>query len=172
MKNEELINVFYEGNSIEITKESSFMDLKQKILFKDKKLVRYFSFEGKKIEDNLRVYNYPNFTIATDQGEFKEFTKGKFRCKKCRKYVKISKMTCKHSSKYRFFYNFKLNEPLTKKIAGGYKEENDVYESDRDNEEVIDEDAIEREVDAQINKIFERHKRNIFQRINDLLFKE
>ena len=164
----ELINVFYEDKSIEIPKESSFMDLKQKILFKDKKLVRYFSFEGKKIEDNLRVYNYPNFTIAIDQGEFKEFTKGKFRCKKCRKYVKISKMTCKHSSKCRFFYNFKLNEPLTKKIAGGYKEENDVYES----EEVIDEDAIEREVDAQINKIFERYKKNMLQRVNDLLFKE
>ena len=77
-------------------------------------------------------------------------------------------MGCKYSNKCRFFYNFKLNEPLTKKIAGGYKEENDVYESD----EVIDEDAIEREVDAQINKIFERHKRNMLQRINDLLFKE
>lgn len=89
----ELINVFYEDKSIEIPKESSFMDLKQKILFKDKKLVRYFSFEGKKIEDNLRVCDYPNFTITIDQNDYKEFTKGKFRCKKCRKYVKMSKMT-------------------------------------------------------------------------------
>ena len=123
MENEELINVFYDDNSIKIPKESSFMDLKQKILFRDKKLIRYFSFEGKKIEDNLRVSNYPNFSITIDKSVFKEFTKGKFRCKKCRKYIKLSKMTCKHSSKCRFFYNFKLKQPLTKQISGGYKEE-------------------------------------------------
>ena len=67
------------------------MDLKQKILFKDKKLIRYFSFEGKKIEDNLRVSNYPNFSITIDKTVFKEFTKGKFRCKKCRKYINFPK---------------------------------------------------------------------------------
>ena len=167
----ELINVFYEDKSIEIPKESSFMDLKQKILFKDKKLVRYFSFEGKKIEDNLRVCDYPNFTITIDQNDYKEFTKGKFRCKKCRKYVKMSKMTCKHSSKCRFFYNFKLKQPLTKKISSGYKEENDINESEQNYEEVIDEDEIEKEVNSQINRIFERHRRNMLQRINDLLFK-
>ena len=48
MKNEELINVFYDDNSIKIPKESFFIDLKQKILFRDKKLIRYFYFEGKK----------------------------------------------------------------------------------------------------------------------------
>ena len=99
--------------------------------------MRYFSFEGKKIEDNLRVCDYPNFTITIDQNDYKEFTKGKFWCKKCRKYVKMSKMTCKHSSKCRFFYNFKLKQPLTKKISSGYKEENDINESEQNYEEVM-----------------------------------
>ena len=168
MKNEELINVFYDNNSIKIPKESSFMDLKQKILFRDKKLIRYFSFEGKKIEDNLRVSNYPNFSITIDKSVFKEFTKGKFRCKKCRKYIKLSKMTCKHSSKCRFFYNFKLKQPLTKQISGGYKEEND----EQNDEEVINEDEIEKEVNSLFDRIFERHRKNMLQRINDLLSKE
>ena len=47
-----------------------------------------------------------------------------------------------------------------------------MYESDRDCEEEIDEDEVEREVDTKINKLFERRKRNMLQRINDLLFKE
>ena len=75
MENEELINVFYDDNSIKIPKESSFMDLKQKILFRDKKLIRYFSFEGKKIEDNLRVSNYPNFSITIDKSVLKNSQK-------------------------------------------------------------------------------------------------
>ena len=80
-------------------------------------------------------------------------------------------MTCKHSSKCRFFYNFKLKQPLTKQISSGYKEGNDIYESEQNYEEVIDEDEIEKEVNAQINRIFERHRKNMLQRINDLLFK-
>ena len=168
MKNEDLISVFYGDNSIKIPKESSFMDLKQKILFRDKKLIRYFSFEGKKIEDNLRVSNYPNFSITIDKSVFKEFTKGKFRCKKCRKYIKLSKMTCKHSSKCRFFYNFKLKQPLTKQISGGYKEEN----NEQNYEEIINEDEIEKEVNAHVDRIFERHRKKMLQRINDLLSKE
>ena len=77
----------------------------------------------------------------------------------------------KHSSKCRFFYNFKLKQPLTKKISSGYKEENDINESEQNYEEVIDEDEIEKEVNSQINRIFERPRRNMLQRINDLLFK-
>ena len=59
------------------------------------------------------------------------------------KYIKISKKSCNHSSKYRIFYNFKLKQPLTNKISSGYK--NDVYESEKNNGEVINEDEIEKE---------------------------
>ena len=60
---------------------------------------------------------------------------------------------------------------MTKKISSGYKEENDINESEQNYEEVIDEDEIEKEVNSQINRIFERHRRNMLQRTNDLLFK-
>ena len=70
-------------------------------------------------------------------------------------------MACKHSSKCRTFYNFKLKQLLTKQISSGYKEGNDIYKSEQNYEEVIDEDEIEKEVNAQINRIFESHRRNM-----------
>ena len=88
-----------------------------------------------------------------DQSEYEEFTKGKFRCKRCRKYLKVSKMICNHFSKCRIFFNFNLKKPLTNDILGGYKEENDESE-----EEEIDPEEINREVNAQINEIFENIK--------------
>ena len=48
--------------------------------------------------------------------------KGKYRCKKCRKYVKISKMICNNPSKYRIFYNYQKKEPMTEQLITGYKE--------------------------------------------------
>ena len=131
------------------------------------------------------VSDYPKFTIVMDQGEYQEFAKGKFRCKKCRNYVKLSKMICIHSSKCRIFYNFKLKEPMTNKLDGGYFEfENENYEGENNEIEdeiyeeknsVIDEnefneEQITNEVNSQINKIFERNKRYMLQKINDLLY--
>ena len=107
MENEEIINVFYGKSSIKIPKNSNFFELKQKFFYRDLKLVKFFSFNGKKIAENLRVYNYPEFLISMDKGNYIEFTKGKYRCKKCRKYVKTSKMICNHASKCRIFYNLK-----------------------------------------------------------------
>ena len=48
MENEEIINVFYGERSIKIPKNSNFFELKQKIFYRDLKLVKYFSFKGKK----------------------------------------------------------------------------------------------------------------------------
>ena len=54
---------------------------------------------------------------------------------------------------------------MTKEILGGYKEENEGSE-----EEEINEADIDREVKAQINDIFEKHKRIMRKKINDLLY--
>ena len=133
-----MINVFYGEKTIKISKDSNFRELKKKIFFGDKKLIKYFSYAGKKIEEWMFVSDYPKFTIVMDQGEYQEFAKGKFRCKKCRNYVKLSKMICIHSSKCRIFYNFKLKEPMTNKLDGGYFEfEKENYE--RENNEIEDE---------------------------------
>ena len=160
-----MIKVLYGEKTITIPKDSNFLDLKRKIFFEDKKLIKFFYLGGKKIDENLRVFNYPEFSISMEQGEFKEFTKGKFRCQRCRKYLKVSKMICNHSSKCRIFYNFKLKLPMTKEILGGYKEENDGSE-----EEEINEAEIDREFKTRINDIFEKHKRTISKKINDLLY--
>jgi len=166
MENEEIINVFYGELSIKIPKNSNFFELKQKIFYRDLKLVKFFSFNGKKIAENLRVYNYPEFLIAMDKGKYIEFTKGKYRCKKCRKYVKISKMICNHLSKCRIFHNFKKKEPMTEQITAGYKEEVE----EEENEEEIDEEEIDKEVNDKINSIFEKHKKYMLKRINEILY--
>ena len=45
---EEIINVIFEEKSIKITKNSNFMELKQKIFYRDNELIKYFLFEEKK----------------------------------------------------------------------------------------------------------------------------
>ena len=145
-------------------KDSNFIQLKKEIFYRDKKLIKFFSFKGEKICENLRIYNYPEFMITMDQVEYQEFAKGKFRCKKCRKYVKLSKLIFRHSSKCRIFYNFKLKQSLTQQIHGGYEEEKEEGEED------FDEEQIYKEVDAKFNEITERRRRNMLKRINDLLF--
>ena len=123
MKNEGIINIIYGQKKISMPKDSNFIQLKKEIFYRDKKLIKFFSFKGEKICENLRIYNYPEFMITMDQVEYQEFAKGKFRCKKCRKYVKLSKLICRHSSKCRIFYNFKLKQSLTQQIHGTYEEE-------------------------------------------------
>ena len=160
-----MIKVFYGEKTITIPKDSNFPDLKQKIFFKDKKLIKFFSYGGKKLDENLRVFNFPDFLISMDQSEYEQFSKGKFRCKRCRKYVKVSKMICNHFIKCRIFFNFKLKKPLTNDMFGGYKDGNDASE-----EEEIDSKEINREVEAKINQVFEKHKRLMRKKINDLLY--
>ena len=116
-----MIKAFYGEKIIRIPKDSNFLDLKQKIFFKDKKLIKCFSFGGEKLDENMRVYIFPEFMISMDQSEYEEFSKGKFLCKRCRKYAKVSKMICNHFSKCRIFFNFKLKKTLTNEMFEGYK---------------------------------------------------
>ena len=48
MESEDIINVFYGEQSFNIPKDSDFFELKQKIFYRDLKLVKYFKFGGKK----------------------------------------------------------------------------------------------------------------------------
>jgi len=48
MESEDIINVFYEEKSIKISKDSNFRELKEKIFFRDKSLIKFFLYPGKK----------------------------------------------------------------------------------------------------------------------------
>ena len=48
MENEEILNVFYVKRSIKISKSSNFFELKQKIFYRDLKLVKFFHLIEKK----------------------------------------------------------------------------------------------------------------------------
>lgn len=103
----EEIKIFYGKNKIKIQKDSNFLMLKEKILKKDKRLVKHFTYEKEKINDNLLIINYPIFNVVIDKNDFCEFKKGQFRCKKCRKYLKLSNFTCQHYNFCRTYYNLK-----------------------------------------------------------------
>ena len=71
-------------------------------------------------------------------------------------------MICNHFSKCRIFFNFKFKKTLTNEMFGGYKEENDASEEEEIVlKEEIDPEEINREVNAKINEVFEKHKRLI-----------
>ena len=110
---DEYIQIFYGNINIRISKDLNFKDLKYQILRKEKRLIKYFSFENKKINENLFVSNFPKFKICFDRSKFSEFKKGQYRCKRCRKYLKLNNLTCNHSSICRTFYNFKKKNLLT-----------------------------------------------------------
>ena len=76
-----MIKAFYGEKIIRIPKDSNFLDLKQKIFFKDKKLIKCFSFGGEKLDENMRVYIFPEFMISMDQSEYEEFSKENFFAK-------------------------------------------------------------------------------------------
>lgn len=119
----EEIKIFYGKNKIKIPKDSNFLMLKEKILKKDKRLVKHFIYENEKINDNLLIINYPIFNVVIDKNDFCEFKKGQFRCKKCRKYLKLSNFTCQHYNFCRAYYNFKKKESIYEILEGGYEEE-------------------------------------------------
>ena len=54
---------------------------------------------------------------------------------------------------------------MTKKIEGRYEETNNDIE-----EEEINEEEIDKAVNSKIDEIFNRHKRNMLQKINELLY--
>ena len=120
---DDCIQIFYGKNKIRVNKDLNFKDLKYKILRKEKRLIKFFSFENKKINENLFVMNFPTFKISFDKSQFSEFRRGQYRCKRCRRYLKLNNLTCNHSSICRIFYNFKKKESINEIIDGGYFEE-------------------------------------------------
>ena len=46
---DDCIQIFYGKNKIRVNKDLNFKDLKYKILRKEKRLIKFFSFENKKI---------------------------------------------------------------------------------------------------------------------------
>ena len=66
--------------------------------------------------------NFPIFIVCLDKNIFCEFKNGQYRCKRCRKYLKLNYLTCIHSNTCRTFYNFKKKETTYEFLDGGYKE--------------------------------------------------
>ena len=101
------MKLLYGNNSIEVPKNSNFADLKLEILKRDKRLAKSFYFKGEKINENTMIENYPSFSIVFERNEYCEFKGGQFRCKRCRKYLRLTKMRCKHDNKCKSFYILK-----------------------------------------------------------------
>ena len=86
--------VFFGEKSIPCSDKTTFFELKKLILSVENKLVLYFKYNEVIINDSFLVRNYSSFSYIMDPNKFKEFTKGKFHCINCRKYVKLQKMKC------------------------------------------------------------------------------
>lgn len=142
---EDFITVFYGKNKITVPSDISFIDLRKEILKKNHRLIKCFFFKEKIINENLSVKNFPTFTTSMDKNIFNEYKIGQFRCKKCRRYLRLSKMTCIHSNTCRTYFNFKKKESAYEILEGGYYEPN-AEENNSINEE--------------INEIIERIEKN------------
>ena len=164
---DENIEIFYGKNKIKISKDLNFKDLKFKILTKEKRLIKFFSFENKKINENLFVSDFPKFKICIDKSQFSEFKKGQFRCKRCRKYLKLNNLICNHSSICRTFYNFKKKEPINEIIDGGY------FDEEKEEKESNASENANFDYKEEIDKLFEKHKKNkekkMLEKINEIL---
>ena len=128
-----------------------FKELKVLALKTQKIFVKYFSFNGDKINELLRVSDYPLFELNIDPNPFKEYKKGKFRCGKCRKYLRMSNWTCSHTPRCKAKYLF--NKEYTKQISGRY------------------EFNFEEEIEEKISKKFDYIKRNNEKKKADMLNK-
>lgn len=178
----EEIQVFYGHNKITVPKDSNFLMLKEKILKKDKKLVKYFIYENEKINESLLIINYPLFNIAIDKNDFCEYKKGQFRCKRCRKYLRLSNFKCRHSNFCRTYYNFTKKELIDEIVKGGYGENGDFFFEDEEsqkvgffdsntkNEKKCDENDSDYElINKIINRHDERNKKKMLDKINRIL---
>ena len=61
---------------------------------------------------------------------------------------------------------------MSKKIQAEYKEKNNTVEENENSDEEFDEEEIDKEVNKTINGIFDRHKKYMLQKINDLLYND
>ena len=57
---------------------------------------------------------------------------------------------------------------MTEQLISGYKEEVE----EEENEEEISDEEIDKEVNDKINSIFEKHKKNMLKRINEILYND
>ena len=57
---------------------------------------------------------------------------------------------------------------MTEQLTSGYIEEVE----EEDNDEEIDEEEIDNEVNDKINAIFEKHKKYMLKRINEILYND
>ena len=76
-----------------------------------------------------------------DKNIFSEYKIGQYRFKRCRRYLRLSKMSCIHSNTYRTYDNFKKKESTYEILEGGYHEPN----AEENNS-----------INVEINEIFER----------------
>jgi len=149
------VEVFFGKNKIKVKKDINFKELRLKILQKEKRLIKFFSFGDEKINENLSIANYPTFKISLDKNIFSEFKRGQYRCKKCRKYLKLSNLTCRHSNICRTFYYFKKKEKMNETIDGGYLEE--------------DFSSYDEIINNIINKKEKDNEKKMMERINEIL---
>ena len=73
------INVFYAENNIRISKNSTFNDLKRRILQFHKRLAKYFLYHNEKINENLLCSDFPSFRTFLDNNELTDNRHGQYR---------------------------------------------------------------------------------------------
>ena len=159
------INVFYGETYIKLSRNSTFYDLKKKILFEHKKLVKYFFYQKSKINESLLCLNYPTFRTIIDNNDFVEYRSGQFRCKKCRKYLNLTSWNCKHSNSCRAYHLLYKKDKNTLDLLSGYKE----IPEDEENKD-INYESMDEEINKTINAVLERERIRKLNLINSLLY--
>jgi len=158
------IIVFYGDDTINIPKNSTFYDLKMKVLNQKKIFIKYFEYNKEKISDTLLCSNYPSFLTILDNNEFVEYRKGQYRCKKCRKYLNISDWKCRHTHACRAYHLLHKKDKTCTILNSGYTETMD-NEDNKDYNGMFDE-----EIKEKIDGIFERKRISMLNKINEILF--
>jgi len=169
---DENIVVFFGEKNILVPKGINFKQLRIKILQTEKRLIKYFIFGGKKINENLSIKNYPTFQIVFDKSLFNEYKKNQFRCKKCRKYLKFNNLTCRHSNICKTYYNFTKKESFNEIIDGGCFEKVNDNAQDSENISRIEEESFS-DISEEIKRIIDKreniHKKIMMNKINEIL---
>jgi len=144
------MEVYFGDKTLNLSRYSNFIELKKQILKEYGRLVKYFLFKEKKINEYWKVKDFPQFLIVMDPNNYKEYKKGNYRCSSCFKYLKYSNWVCRHTPKCRAKYLF-FNNNLDK-VEGGYKEQ-----------------SPEEYCDELFERAKEKEKQRMQNRINELL---
>ena len=151
MQSNKSLEIFIGEEKVVLPKKTNFYELKYIILNRQKKFVKYFTYNNIKIEKKLLVLDYPTFATIIDRNNFIEYRKGQYRCKRCRKYVNLSLWKCAHTSGCRAYYLLKLKITPTIELVSGYNEEENMIKE------------IEQEVDELINKKTETRRQSMLK---------